>query len=199
MSGGLWDPVFIVLRLFAAAGAAGFGWFITGPICRLSIRALVRKPAPWAIVFFSRPVGAAVLACLVFYFLPLGFGGGGGWGFGPGSGGAPGQHTSIQTESSQSTKSEQTTAPKREVYEIELIGGDRYQNDENFYLLQKRAPAVSIKEVEKVFAEKPGHLEVHIILTPDSVGKSHVAFQRLLHLADKYRMTTRKDPTFPIR
>jgi hypothetical protein len=203
MMPGLWalewhEPLFAVLRGAAAVGGAVLGWFLAGPACRLLIRAAFHKRAPTIVVLPARCAGAAVLACLIFYFLPLGFGGGAGWGFGPGPGGGPGGSggatSSAKTNPDKASVSHESgTAPKREVLNIELIGGERYKDDKKYYLLRREQPPVTLKEVETYFKDNEGRLEVYIILTRDSVGESHPAVRQLRNLADKYKMFTHVD------
>jgi hypothetical protein len=203
MMPGLWglewhEPLFLVLRGAAAVGGAVFGWVLSAPLCRILVRAAFHRPAPALVVVAARCAGGAVLACLIFYFLPLGFGGGAGFGFGPGgnasgSGGAGGGSNSFTAKSNpgkQAAEIQNKPAPPREILDIELIGGKRYRGDDRFYLLRRQEPPVPIKDVEKLFQENKGRLEVHIILTAESVGRSHAAFQRLNNLAQKYDLPT---------
>jgi hypothetical protein len=198
MTPGLWglewhEPLFLVLRGAAAVGGAVFGWFLAGPMCRILVRAAFHKPAPGMVVYPARCAGAAVLACLIFYFLPLGFGGGAGFGFGPGpgpGGGGSSAATNATPPGKHAVAQENATSPQREILDIELIGGKRYKDDDKFYLLRREEPPVTIKEVEKLFQENKGRFEVHILLTAQSVSRSHAAFQRLSSLAHKYDLAT---------
>jgi hypothetical protein len=190
------EPIFLVLRGAAAVGGAVFGWVLAGPICRLLVRAAFHKPAPGLVVVTARAAAAAILACLIFYFLPLGFGGGAGWGFGPGpgpGGGSGGTATPTNHTSKISISEDKDPAPRREVLNIQLIDGERYKDDDKFYLLRRQEPPITLKEVEKHFQKNEGRLEVYIILTHKSVGQSHPAVLQLRSLADKYKMFTRVD------
>jgi len=201
MTPGLWalewhEPLFLVLRGAAAVGGGVFGWFLAGPACRLLVRAAFHQPVPAMVVLPARCAGAAALACLIFYYLPLGFGGGAGWGFGPGPGAGPGggSGTSAKNDENKNPAANgNDSSPKREVLNVELIGGDRYKDDNKFYLLRREQPPITLKEVAKYFEENEGRLEVHIILTRDSVSESHPAVQQLRNLADKHKMFTRVD------
>jgi hypothetical protein len=191
------EPVFATVRGAAAVVGAVLGWLAAGPACRLLVRAAFRKPAPGTLVLLARSAGAAGLACLIFYFLPLGFGGGTGWGVGPGSAGTPGQAGSGTPGSStkngeQTAADEKAPAVKREPLDIELIGGDRYKGDGKFYLLDRKQPPVTLGEVKKLFESNKGRLDVRIIVTRESVGDSHPAFQQLRSAADRYGIPTRK-------
>jgi hypothetical protein len=204
----LWEidlqgPLFLVLRSAAAVGGAIVGWFLAGPVVRLLGRLAFHRPLPRSAMLFGRIAGAGLLACLIFYYLPLGFGGGPGWG--PGPGGMPGAGGGLATHKSPGSQAApekapkktapKETAPQREILSIELLGGDRYKGDGRFYLLHRREPAVTLKDVEKYFQEHRGQLEVRIILTPESVGESHGAVERLRALADKYDLPNTKIKT----
>jgi hypothetical protein len=189
-----YDPAFTAMRGAAAVGGAVIGWFLAGPACRLLVRAAFHKPTPPLAIYPARIGGAVVLGCLIFYYLPLGFGGSGGWGLGPGPGPGGGKGSTGNASNGTAKNSathQEDPSPRREVLEIELIGGGRYKGDGKFYLLHRKEPPVTIREVEDYFQENKGRLEVHIVLTSESVGQSHVAVQRLRNLADKYKMVTR--------
>ena len=189
---------FFVLRVAAAIGAAIVAWFLTGPSVRMLYRIATRRGIPGWIVPWARLAGAVVCGLLVFYFLPLG--GGAGWGWGPGAGGGPGrgpgqggqQSTNSKKEESQKEQTDKTLPAKmlREPVAIELIGGEQYKGDEKYYLLWRQPPALSLGEVEDQFKKNKEAWEVHIVLTPNSVGEGQGAFMRLKNLADKYGIPT---------
>ncbi|MBI3409255.1 MAG: hypothetical protein HY040_12985 [Planctomycetes bacterium] len=192
-------PVFFVLRVAAGIGAAMVGWFATGPVVRLLYRLAFQRGVPNWVLPWSRLVGAVLCGLLVYYFLPLG--GGNGWGWGAGAGGGPGRgpgdgsgQTSDQTKKDAPAKDNRDKSlPAKTVREpvaIELIGGDQYKGDEKYYLLKRQPPAVSLTELEAYFKNHKDRLEVHIVLTPNSVGEGQGALRRLKDLADTYRIPT---------
>jgi hypothetical protein len=199
MMGAIWDlnlhePVFLVLRCAAALGAAVVGWFLAGPLVRLLVKAAFHKSMSSGFLIWFRMGGAALAGILVFHLIQ-GFGGGGGSGFGLGTGG-PGKGGPPDKQAGDKAGTDKTdgdsTLPT-EVMPIELLGaGERYKNrykgDDHYYLLDRKDPGLSTKEIEKFFQEKKGKLVVEIILTPDSVSESSPAVRRLQRLADKYKL-----------
>lgn len=206
IAGTLWaiidltGPIFFALRVVAGIGAASVGWFLTGPSVRILVRVGFRRGVPGWLMPFFRAGGAVGLGLLVFYFLPLG--GGPGWGWGLGGGGGPGLgagdvsgQDNRDAITNAKTRDSKAKGPPgklvREPVEIELLGGERYQGQDKFYLLKRQAPAVSLEQVEAYFKEKPDRLEVRIIMDPDgSVGFRHPAYISLDALARKYKIPT---------
>jgi hypothetical protein len=186
--------MFWILRVVAAIGAMIVGWFLAGPVARLMYRGVFRRPAPRWLTTSARLGGAALFGLLVYFILPLG--GGGGFGWGPGAGGAPG--LGAGTGSAKIANDEGTDAGKETVakqtqrglenLEIALIGGKRYQDDERFYLLNRREPVVDLDHVEKYLKENSDHLAeyVTIVLAPTSVDALHGAVLRLSTVIEKY-------------
>src|SRR5262245_31833802 len=134
-------PIFLVLRVVAAIGAALVGWFATGPVVRILYRLIVRRGVPSWVLPWSRLAGAMVCGFLVYYFLPLG--GGPGWGWGLGAGGGPGRgpgqggdKTEKQPRRDKSLKEESDKSlPDKTIREpvaVELIGGEQYKGDEKY-------------------------------------------------------------------
>lgn len=193
---GLSSTLQIFLRGAAAVGGLVIGWFVTGPIISLLFRATFRKPTPSSLYYSCKAAGACLTAYLLFVFLPIGSGGGGsGFGLGPGGpgdgkGSGPGSGDSKKKTGNGNTQGD----TKRQTMAIELLGGDRYKDDERFYLLDRKEPAVTLKEVDQLFQEKKGGLLVEIVLTRDSVGEKHGAVTRLQSLARKYDQFTLLKP-----
>lgn len=190
---GLSGPLYLFMRLAAALGGLVAGWFLSGPISRLLYRIIARKPIPSDVLAWCKVGGAALSAFLIFYFLPLGSGGGG-HGHGPGNGGA-GEGKGSGTGHGDATKKgdggdKGNGDAKRDTIAIELLGGDSYKDDQRYYLLDRKPPAVSLKEVDQLFQDKRGKLQVLIVLTRDSVGERHGAVTRLQNLARKYGQFT---------
>jgi hypothetical protein len=193
---GLSTNLQIFLRGAAAVGGLVIGWFVTGPIVSLLFRAAFRKPTPSSLYYSCKAGGAIAAAYVIFVFLPIGLGGGG-LGFGPGGGG-PGDGKGSGGGSGK-TKTKNGDGPakgdaKGETIAIELLGGDRYKGDDRFYLIDGKEPAVTLKEVERLFQDNKGGLRVEIILTRDSVGEKHGAVTRLQSLANKYDQLHRLKP-----
>lgn len=192
---GLSSTVQVFLRGVAALGGLFLGWFLTGPIVSVAFRAAFRKPTPSSLYYSCKAVGAVAIAYLVFIFLPLGPGGGG-FGFGPGNGGPGDGKGSGANGNAKKTDGDGPAkgSSKREPLAIELLGGDRYKDDDRFYLINRKEPAVTLKEVGQLFEEKKGSLLVEIVLTRDSVGEKHGAVTRLQKLARDYNQFTLVKP-----
>ncbi|HMF15718.1 MAG TPA: hypothetical protein VKE98_00860, partial [Gemmataceae bacterium] len=155
------------------------------------------QPAPREAIFAGKLCGAGLVGVLFFFLVGLG----GHFGFGPGGGGdgngtGNGGHGSSEKKGgdSQTDDKKSDVSPKvRQVLEIELLGGERYKGEERFYLLHRKEPAATLKEVQKYFQENKD-LEVHIILrtAPEmSVSESTGTVIRLRKLADKYGIPNR--------
>jgi hypothetical protein len=185
--------IFWVLRLAAGVGGALIGWFSTGPLARIMYRVVFRRPVPGWLLPWARLGGAALAGLLLFYFLPLG--GGSGFGWGPGAGGGPGRGPDKGSEKAadgQAARDQKRTGDKpvthREALEIELVGGPLYRGDGRFYLINRRAPAVALEEVEGYLKSHQDRLAeyVTIVLTPTSVDAGHRAVLRLNTIIEKY-------------
>lgn len=189
----LTEPLFWVLRFIAGVGGAFLGWFLTDPLTRLTYRLIARQPVPGWVLPWTKMAGAATLGLLVFFFIPLGEGGGGlGWGPGPGGGPSKGKGASgdggtdkdgtkkpptTDTRARDATDSQKTM---REVVAIELLGGPRYPGGGKYYLLDRREPPRTLDEIEAYLKRRKGHIEVHLVLTEQSVGRRHTAYLLLL-------------------
>jgi hypothetical protein len=187
--------LFWVLRLAAGVGAAIVGWLFTGPVVRVIYRGAFQRPVPPRLVPWTKLGGAVLLGLLVFWYLPLG--GGGGLGWGPGDGGGPGLGPGDgpakkgSDEPSTGVKSPLAKKGRKdlETLEIELIGGARYKNDGRFYLLKRQEPVVPLDEVDDYLNKNKERLDeyVIVILTPDSVAPQHGAVLRLNTIIEKYQ------------
>lgn len=193
----LTEPLFWVLRFIAGVGGAFIGWFLTDPLTRITYRLIARQPVPGWVLPWTKMLGAATLGLLVFFFIPLGEGGGG-LGWGPGQGGGPGQGkdaggkgTSDKTDGKKpltDAPAKDTKGPTktvREIVEIELLGGPRYPGGGKYYLIDRRDPPRTLEEVEQYLKKRKDQIEVHVILTEQSVGRHHSAY---LLLRDKLRV-----------
>lgn len=180
---GLTEGVLHVVRIIAAVGGAVVGWFAFDPLTRLGYRLLYRAPTPGAVLFTCKGSAAAILATLIYVFIPLG--GGGGPGSGPGKGGSPGAGpgkggTKIVSDGAakdakgnnkDKDKTDAAKTPaKLERVPIEILGGTRFEDDgkDRFYLLERKKPAVSIGEIDAYFKKHEGKIEVIAVLTKDT-------------------------------
>jgi len=191
------DYLIWTFRVIAGLGGAIIGYFLAGPVVRLLYRGAFHQPAPREAIFAGKLCGAGLVGVLFFFLVGLG----GHFGFGPGGGGdgngtGNGGHGSSEKKGgdSQTDDKKSDVSPKvRQVLEIELLGGERYKGEERFYLLHRKEPAATLKEVQKYFQENKD-LEVHIILrtAPEmSVSESTGTVIRLRKLADKYGIPNR--------
>ncbi|MCI0639348.1 MAG: hypothetical protein L0Y72_27170 [Gemmataceae bacterium] len=198
----LTTPIFVVLRFVAAVGGAFAGWFAGPPIARFLCRLAFHRPLPGWLRPVTRLSGSLLFAFLVYFFLPLG--GGPGFGWGPGAGGAPGPGQGTGKENGVASNKEKNEGKDpsggndkkmpptlvREPVDIELIGGERYKGDGRYYLMRRKEPPRTLDEVEAFFKEHKDRLEVHIILTEESVGTRQGALGRLRDLTKKYKIPT---------
>jgi hypothetical protein len=194
---GLSDYLVWTFKVIAALGGAVIGWFVGGPVIRLLVRGAFHRPAGSGTVFFGKICGAGLVGTLFFFLVGLGgdfgFGRGGG-GNGSGTGTGNGGNGSGEKKGNDSEDKKGDITPKlRPILEIELLGGDRYKDDERFFLLHRKEPALTLKEVEKYFQEH-NDLEVHIVIrtAPEmSVSENSPTVIRLRKLADKYKLPNR--------
>ena len=194
---GLSDYLVWTFKVIAALGGAVIGWFVGGPVMRLLVRGAFHRPAGSGTVFFGKICGAGIVGTLFFILVGLG----GNFGFGPGGGGngsgtrtGNGGNGTGEKKGNDSEEKKGDITPKlRSILEIELLGGDRYKGDERFFLLHRKEPALTLKEVEKYFQEHRD-LEVHIVIrtSPEmSVSENSPTVIRLRKLADKYKLPNR--------
>jgi hypothetical protein len=191
----LTENVLFGLRIAAGLGGALLGWIVSNPVLRLGHRIIAGRPVPGWAVPWVRLLSAGVLGVLAYFFIPLG--GGGGLGWGPGRGGGPGKgpgEGGAYTKAESGSTSKEAAASKaksgREVLDIELLGGPRYTGDGRYYLLQRQAPPLSLEEVEEALKKRGDRVEVHVILTEQSVGRHHEAVARLRALLDRLKIPT---------
>jgi hypothetical protein len=180
---GLTENVLQVVRIIAAIGGAVVGWFAFDPLTRLCYRLIYRTPTPVAVLFTSKGCAAAILATLIYVFIPLG--GGGGLGWGPGKGGSPGKgpgeggdkvvKDGPTKDGTANVKDKDKTDPikppsKLDQVQIEILGGKRFEDDgkDRFYLIERKKPAVAIDEVDAYFKKQQGKIEVVAVLTKDT-------------------------------
>jgi hypothetical protein len=194
LDGGLADYLVWIFRIIAALGGAVIGYLLSGPVVRLLYRGAFHRPAPIGAVFTGKICGAGLLGCLFFFLVGLGgnfgFGpGGGGGGTGNGNGDGKGGATADKSGDKRTGDKKDGSSQKlRTILDIELLGGKRYKDDGRFFLLNRKEPPLTLKEVEQHFHENKGNLEVRIILTPQSVSEYTNTVKRLRMLADKYEL-----------
>jgi hypothetical protein len=178
------------LRFLAGLVGALLGWYASGPLLRLLYRVSFRRPIPGWLLPWGR-LGAAVgLALLAFFFLPLGSGSSG-LGWGPGHGGGPG----LGSAAPPSAVNKDSAVPPRsksarEIVDIEMLGGKNYPGEGRYYLLNRTGPPRSLEEIKEYLAKKGDKIEVHIVLTEQSVAPNHGAVARLRDLLDRDHIPT---------
>lgn len=201
------EGLFFLIRIIATVGGAVVGWFLGDPLTRLTYRLLYREAAPGILLFSVKSMAAISLALAIYFWMPLG--GGGGLGQGPGKGGLPGkgpgkgggdkagptEPPKKDTKPSLDPKLDKaTTDPKkplaREMVLIEVIGGERFPTDgkDRYYLLKKVDPPVSLTELEEYFKQHRSKLEIKIVHTDNStvINTDMDPTRRLQKLASKY-------------
>jgi hypothetical protein len=204
---GMSETVLHIVRIIASVGGAVVGWFVCDPVTRLTYRLSFRGATPGAVLVGAKLTGATTLSLLVYFFLPLG--GGGGFGWGPGQGGGPGKgpgpggdkvvdaNTKDAKETKDAKSPEKDKTPKKtlESIEIEIISRDRFidnEKEDRFYLLNRAAPAKSLSELEDYFKKNGTKIEVTPVLTPASigVGQEDNPLSQLLKLTKNYNVKT---------
>jgi hypothetical protein len=184
-------PLFVLVRIAAGVGGAIVGYLVAGPVLRLLFRLAFQRPVPGWLLPLGKLGGGALLGVLFFFVVSLG---GRGWGLGGGSGAGgagrgPGPGTGTIASDKAKVVQGAKKPPIRERLEIELLGGDRVSAD-CYYLVKREAPAKTLGEVEELFKDKADKLEVHVVLTDDSVAASHPAVGRLRELLQRYQIPT---------
>lgn len=203
---GFSDSILHIVRIIAAVGGAVVGWFGCDPLTRLGYRLSYKGATPMPLLFVTKSAGAAILSILVYFYLPLG--GGGGLGFGPGAGGSPGKGPGQGGDKGlAATDGKDAKPPVKdkadvdgksskaiETIEIEIINVKRFEDVENerYYLLRRKEPAVPLGKVEELFKKNAVRIEVAPILTRDSIGVSQDdnPLSQLLELTKKYKVKT---------
>lgn len=180
---GLTENVLHVIRIIAAIGGAVVGWFAFDPLTRLVYRLIYRTPTPGAVLVTTKGCAAAVLATLIYVFIPLG--GGGGLGWGPGPGGSPGKgpgqggdkvvKDGPSKDGTANVKDKDKSDPikppsKLEQVQIEILGGKRFEDDgkDRFYLIERKKPAVALDDLDAYFKKHKGKIIVVAVLTKDT-------------------------------
>lgn len=201
------DGVLFVVRIIATVGGAVVGWFACDPLTRGLYRLSFRAAAPASILLGAKLSGAALASVLIWFFMPLG-GGGGGLGWGPGLGGAPGKgpgqggNKVVNNGSSQDIKDSKSNTPakaqtQRKPLEIEILGGSRFKSDgeDRYYLpkLKDAESAHSLAELEKYFQQNKAKLLIVIVHTEDSAvfNTEEDPTRKLRKLATQYDIPTR--------
>jgi hypothetical protein len=171
----------MAVRIVVALIGVFIGWIIAAPLVRIFFRLAFQRPAPGWLQSGSKLAGSLLLGFLIFMFLPLGGGGGGGLGTGGGTGDGTGKGSGKDSgngsvvkngDKGQPDKKNSIPSPKtRQPLEIEIIDVDRYKGDEHYYLLQRKEPAKTLAEVEEHIKDKKDKLEVHILMTTNSVSR----------------------------
>ena len=209
---GLSEGVLHIVRIIAAVGGAVVGWFGCDPLTRLTYRVWYNAAVPGPLLFTTKASAAAILSVAIYVFLPLG--GGGGLGFGPGQGGTPGKgpgpgggkdtaaKDATPKDARPPTKNDPDvpltkTGEPRERIDIEILGGQRFQDDGKYryYYLKKTQTSMSYPELRDYFAKHRGKLLVKIVLTPESVSfgmEEDDPTRRLRKLMDTYEQ--HRDP-----
>jgi hypothetical protein len=205
---GLTEGVLFIVRIIATVGGAVAGWFVCDPLTRLLYRASFRGATPGAILFSAKTTGAVTASLLIWFFMPLG-GGGGGLGWGPGLGGGPGKGAGPggdkvaangKDKPGKDAKDNKDTTlksiPQREPVEIEILGGPRFKEDgvERYYLLRLKSPEPprSLAELEEYFKENHAKLLITIVHTDDTavLNTDEGPTRKLRKLANKYEIPT---------
>ena len=195
------ETVLHIVRIIAAVGGAIVGWFACDPLTRLTYRLSFKGATPGSLLLVTKFTGAATLALLIYFFLPLG--GGGGFGWGPGQGGGPGkgQGASGAEVASDTTSKNGKTAPKKktdanpktlERIEIVIISLHAFKKGGNdFYLLNGAKPALSLSQLEDYFKTHQ-KIEVTPVQTADSIEDvpGGTPLGDLLDLTNQYGIKT---------
>jgi len=79
---------------------------------------------------------------------------------------------------------------------IEILGGSRYKNDGRFYLLGRKEPALNLDELHKKLgadkeSKQQGPRELTLVLTEESVERSHPAVRDLLDYCERQLIPVR--------
>jgi hypothetical protein len=192
-------PVKTAIQVIVAIGGFFTGYFLGGPFVRFFWWLLFRRSVPPSLYPWLKLLFGVLLAALLYFFLQLG--GGGGWGFGgPGGGGSgtgkgtgtgvgPGTNGPPDKKDNVSVEKKGVIAStQRNVLEIELLGGRRFQGDGKYYLLGRKEPAVDLAKVEEVLRKNPDKWDVYLVFTNTSVGTQHPAAIQLRNLAQRYEI-----------
>src|SRR5262245_47434183 len=133
------------LRLLAASVGAIGGWIVAGPLAGGLVRLIFRRPLGDNGKLVARFLGGGAIAALIYFYLPLGPGGGGegtGGGIGDGTGsgitgntntGKPGKDSPSNGQNVDKKAGKPQT--KGDVLRVEILGKDRYKGGGKYYLL----------------------------------------------------------------
>lgn len=184
--------LYILVRGLVALAAAFVGWVLGGLLTRGLYRLFAGKPAPGWLPPLGKVTAACTLAVLAFLFLPLGggdglgLGPGGGSGRGDGQGKGDGAATNGDSQNGDKKAGKHETATRTKV-EIELLGGDQVKEG-RFYLFDRKPPAITLSELAAKLTDQRDKLEVHVIITSQSVASGHGAVERLRTLLNQNKI-----------
>ncbi|MCS7046561.1 MAG: hypothetical protein NZO58_09420 [Gemmataceae bacterium] len=184
--GGHFATLIWAMKIAAAVGGAIVGYAFSGPLVRLGYRLLVRRPIPAWLLPLLRVGAGAALAAVVFILVGLG-GGGWGWG-GDGSGAGGGASGKFAHQDKPATLPVASAHASRAKLEIELLGGKTSPGDGRYYLVRGQPPAKNLAELEELIRARAEQIEIHLVLTDDSVFSGHSAMTKLRDLLQRYRV-----------
>jgi hypothetical protein len=202
---GLQGHLLDIIRGAISVGGAFVGWFVSDPLTRLGYRITFRGPTPGWLLPWMKLSGAAAVALLVWFFLPLG--GGEGFGLGKGPGGGPGKGAGDGSgqkvaadkkgKEEKDTKEPPKTPPQLEQVEVEIVPKKDSEAVAagRFFILRragKQAAPINRKELADYFEKNFARIEVIPVLTRDSIGTGPEGnpFDQLLELTREYRVKT---------
>jgi hypothetical protein len=197
-----------IIRIIVTVVGAIAGWFVFDPLTRVFYRLSFRGATPGFLLVSGKAAGAATVSLLIYFLLPLSFGGGSGGPGGPGGTGGPGngdpsasnnRDNKAKPNPDPKTDSTSKTPPQLERVEIEIIGKKRFVRDgkNRFYLLKRAEPALSIDDLEPYLKEKsaaqgdPPKIRIVAVFTKESGSDTELAdgpFDKLRKRAAKYNI-----------
>lgn len=174
-----------VIKLLAVLGGAFLGALFSGLFVQVMVRWWLKKQVPQVILTGVRTLGALAVGAVVWLFA---FSGGGGTGWLPGGSGGPasgdgGGHVAADRDQSRDKPVEKPPVtdlppPRNEVVRVEMLGGERYQNDQRFYRIDDKRFTLSelLDELQKRREAQPALKGIDIIIyEKGSVAESHPA------------------------
>jgi hypothetical protein len=198
--------VLLGVRIVACVVGAAVGWFIASPLFRGLYRLYSpRKGIPGMLLFPLRLLSAAGIAAVVYFWLPLGFGGGGGLGSGGGTGDGDGPFkgtgNGANSADPNSTSKPNDNAPQktnalpkpRDPVVIELVPS---KVEKKYYLVKhkdRQDPPRNFEEVEKLIKENKDNYEVRITFGPNAPSSKTLTFRRLIDLLEELKIPHTKE------
>jgi hypothetical protein len=175
-----------VIKLLAVLGGAFLGALFSGLFVQLMVRGWLKKQVPHVILTGVRTVGALAVGGVVWLFAFSGGGGGTGWlpggSGGPASGDAGGpvvaDRDTARHKPEEKPHVTDLTPPKSEVIRVEMLGGERYHNDQRFYRIDDKRFTLSelLDELQKRREAQPALKGIDIVIyEKGSVAESHPA------------------------